>query len=51
MADCGVALHGDGEGQVDGAGHGDLSQGQDHAHQPQETCVGQQAAEHTHQSY
>ena len=36
MADSGVPLHGDGEGQVDGARHGHLGQGQDHTHQAQE---------------
>ena len=39
MADSGVPLHGDGEGQVDGARHRHLGQGEDHAHQAQEARV------------
>ena len=43
MTDCGVSLHCYGESQVDGAGHGDLSQRQNHTHQAQVAAVGQQA--------
>ena len=43
MADSGVSLHGYAEGEVDGAGHGDLGQGQDHTHQAQVASVGLQA--------
>ena len=43
MADSGVSLHGNAEGEVDGAGHGDLGQGQDHTDQAQVASVGLQA--------
>ena len=39
MTDGGVPLHCYTDCQVDGAGHGDLSQGQDHAHQAEEPSV------------
>ena len=39
MTDCGVSLHCYADCQVDGAGHGDLSQGQNHTDQAEEASV------------
>ena len=47
MADSRVSLHCYADSQEDGARHGDLGQGQDHAHQAQEAGVREETEEYS----